>query len=334
MERLLALGVDRGYFPRYPLKPVTVDVAELMGGIPLPQGLTGVMSEEEWRAMAAQTLTAVTGMARHPQPEPVIRDVVSVTVLRLLLAAGDRIEDAPAEVRREFLGLPAKVEIQCDRAAYEADCTPRPGLDNPEPAAGDFLAAMIRSGANAWQARQEFGDQDLTRPVWCYQRFGHTLTRLPDGRYVGIGGEHEDYYDPDFCIYNDVVIHDGHGGSVLYRYPGAAFPPTDYHTATWVDDAIVIIGCLGYPEQRVSGHTPVHRLDLRTMSMERLEAHGPGPGWISRHRADLDSASGGIVIHGGDVWEVSSDGPPGIKPNPERFRLNLERVQWERLGRS
>jgi len=26
--------------------------------------------------------------------------------------------------------------------------------------------------------------------------------QLPDGRLVSVGGEHEDYYDPDFCIYN------------------------------------------------------------------------------------------------------------------------------------
>lgn len=40
-------------------------------------------------------------------------------------------------------------------------------------------------------------------PVWCFNRFGATRTKLPDGRTVCIGGEHEDFYDPDFYIYND-----------------------------------------------------------------------------------------------------------------------------------
>jgi hypothetical protein len=34
------------------------------------------------------------------------------------------------------------------------------------------------------------------------QRFGQSLTLLPDCRAVQIGGEHEDWYDADFCIYN------------------------------------------------------------------------------------------------------------------------------------
>ena len=42
-------------------------------------------------------------------------------------------------------------------------------------------------------------------PVWCFWRFGCTLTVLPDGRYVHIGGEHEERYDPDSWIYNGQV---------------------------------------------------------------------------------------------------------------------------------
>jgi hypothetical protein len=35
-------------------------------------------------------------------------------------------------------------------------------------------------------------------PCWCFSRFGQSKTVLPDGRVVLIGGEHEDWYDPDF----------------------------------------------------------------------------------------------------------------------------------------
>ena len=35
---------------------------------------------------------------------------------------------------------------------------------------------------------------------------GRSTVWLPDGRVVLIAGEHEDSYDPDFCIYNDVVV--------------------------------------------------------------------------------------------------------------------------------
>lgn len=59
----------------------------------------------------------------------------------------------------------------------------------------------------AWTARGWFGNEEdpfaaSKDPVWCFIRFGATGTKLPDGRLVCIGGEHEDGYDPDFCIYN------------------------------------------------------------------------------------------------------------------------------------
>ncbi|CAF4387616.1 unnamed protein product, partial [Adineta steineri] len=62
----------------------------------------------------------------------------------------------------------------------------------------------------AYHARQlnnehnNFNETD--RPVWCFTRLGMTQTYLPDGRLICIGGEHEDGYDPDFQIYNDVVV--------------------------------------------------------------------------------------------------------------------------------
>ena len=77
------------------------------------------------------------------------------------------------------------------------------------------------------------------------KRFGQSLTLLPDGLAVQIGGEHEDYYDPDFCIYNDVFVHERDGSITIYGYPESAFPPTDFRTATLVGDSIYVIGSLG-----------------------------------------------------------------------------------------
>lgn len=77
---------------------------------------------------------------------------------------------------------------------------------------------MITRGCSAYGARVLFDNEedpfkdesleDMENPDWpfspvrCFQRFGSTVTVLPDGRLVHIGGEHEDEYDPDFCIYN------------------------------------------------------------------------------------------------------------------------------------
>ena len=65
-------------------------------------------------------------------------------------------------------------------------------------------------------------------PGWCADRFGQSLTLLPDGRAVQVGGEHEDHYDPDFCIYNDVFVHGPDGDLAIYGYPADVFPPSDF----------------------------------------------------------------------------------------------------------
>ena len=109
---------------------------------------------------------------------------------------------------------------------------------------------------NAWSAGQHYADVKVRSPVWCAQRFGQSITFLEDGRVVQVGGEHEDSYDPDFCIYNDVFVHEGEAIRI-HGYPEDVFPPTDFHTATLLGREIVLIGSLGYVGTRKLGVTPV-----------------------------------------------------------------------------
>ena len=82
-----------------------------------------------------------------------------------------------------------------------------------------FWQAMVCEGCAAYTAKNIFNDtENWQDPAWCYQRFGRTITQLPDGRIVEIAGEHEDYYDPDFCIYNDVVVYQGDGNFHIFGY--------------------------------------------------------------------------------------------------------------------
>jgi len=90
-------------------------------------------------------------------------------------------------------------------------------------------------------------------PTWSFDRFGQSVTEMPDGRTVYIGGEHEDHYDPDFCIYNDVAVKYPDGAVDFYCYRKSDFPPTDFHSASLVGKKIVIIGGLGYVEERIPG---------------------------------------------------------------------------------
>jgi ankyrin repeat protein len=207
-------------------------------------------------------------------------------IMRLLTAGAD-----PADAdQRVILGLSNAVDDALSVVSpedFRRASTRFFGKDNPERLRVPFWEAMIRCGASAYGAGRRFkGERGLVaEPIWCAARCGQSLTLLPDGRAVQIGGEHEDYYDPDFCIYNDVFVHGRDGSVVIYSYPESMFPPTDFHTATLVGGYIYVIGSLGYQGTRRPGETPVYRLDIRTLRMDRLDACGEAPGWIYRHRA-------------------------------------------------
>lgn len=104
----------------------------------------------------------------------------------------------PEDVRACFL---------VDADAAQGGCTTNPTrIDKP------FWKYMIAGGSKpARYARAKLGLRPSERgAVFCFHRFGRTVTELPDGRIVLIGGEHEDFYDNDFFIYNDVVVIHGH----------------------------------------------------------------------------------------------------------------------------
>ena len=98
-----------------------------------------------------------------------------------------------------------------------------------------------------YDVRRYFGREGdyAAGPIWNFERMGSTRTPHPDGRMICIGGEHEDYYNPDFCIYNDDDVLDLDGSIEIYRYPKDHFPPTDFHTAILLGERVIIIGQLG-----------------------------------------------------------------------------------------
>lgn len=178
---------------------------------------------------------------------------------------------------------------------------------NPTLSTNPFFEIAIRYELDPyWVCRHLNIDIDSSSPetlaktkLWTWKRFGQTTTTLPDGRIVYIGGEHEDWYDPMFFIFNDVVIENPETGRFdLYRYPLSVFPPTDFHTATLdpIRRCIWIIGCLGNVGQRGT-KTPVYRLDIDTFRIEQVQTRGDeSPGWIWGHEARLEGNNGIIVV--------------------------------------
>jgi hypothetical protein len=221
-------------------------------------------------------------------------------------------------------------DFEVDRARFEEWRVPRFGTSNPTRMDNPVWEWLIWSRKTAYQAAHEFqGDQRFKGgPTWCFDRFGRTTTPLPDGRLLLIAGEHEDYYDPDFYIYNDVVVIHPDESVAIFGYPRDIFPPTDFHTATLVDEAIFIVGNLGYPEQRRAGHTPVFRLNRQTFAMEQIETSGDAPGWIHRHTATLTPDQQHIRLTGGKVHLGENR---SLTENIDEWQLNLAEWRWERL---
>lgn len=328
---LLSLGVERGYHPRYPLKKI---VYPALPDVPMPENLKEVMSESDWKESQEETNRVMRELGQNPTVEPMISEVQSVEVLKLFLEAGDELNLAPVEMKRALIGLDSGGELRATPADYRRHKSPRYGSTNPERMDFPFWKDMIRTGGNAYSARIHFNDNEpLTKPgaVWCFERFGSSLTPLPDGRFVQIGGEHEDHYDPDFFIYNDVVIHDGHGDYQICGYPRDVFPPTDFHSGTLCPDGIYVVGCLGYMEQRQPGFTPVYRLTLESWQIESVKTVGEMPGWIHRHHARYDHQRNAICISGGEIHVVSDGRDPQLVPNEQQFELDLTQLRWRRM---
>jgi hypothetical protein len=174
---------------------------------------------------------------------------------------------------------------------------------------------------------------------------------------VEIGGEYEDFYDPDFLIYNDVIVWHWDGefnewGTpkrdnakfTIYGYPKDVFPPIDNHTATYVpnQNSIYIIGNLGYGEDRKErglAYTSVFRLRVDTWEIQRVETIGEGPGAIWQHEAELKGneiwvkSNGDVPDDFGDYCctkrEIIKDGKEEtVNVTNEVWALDLDSLTW------
>ncbi len=236
-------------------------------------------------------------------------------------------EIAEEEAERARLAIPAPPvspeEFLAWRSPRTTEVNPA-GLDNP------LWQWLVQTRRDAYSANKIFAGPSSfdAGPMWCFQRFGMSETALPDGRLVYIAGEHEDHYDPDFHIYNDVIVVSPDGEIAIYGYPAQDFPPTDFHSATLAGDAIYVIGSLGYPEQRDAAATPVYRLESGSMKISAVATSGAAPGWISRHGGKLSDDGKSIVVSGGEIW-TGHEHP--TKENIDSWSLDIASGEWCRL---
>jgi ankyrin repeat protein len=235
--------------------------------------------------------------------------------MRMLIVAGADPSTLHAEHRRTLFGGPEALTEPVDPAWRLA----RRGTRPAEPMTNPWWVLLARTRVGASAVRGEVRDGVTS----CFDRFGQSLTHLPDGRFVEVAGEHEDWYARDFFIYNDVVVWDADANPTLLGYPAEVFPPTDFHTATRVGDTLWLVGNLGYARDRRPGETQVLVLTVDTWEITAVATHGDGPGWISKHEAAW--VDGEIVVWGGRVWDGEH-----LVDNEGRFALDVQTRRWRR----
>lgn len=252
----------------------------------------------------------------------------TVEIAKILAAEGDNLNYLEASIRAELLGIGEQEKLKSKKEEYLAQKHRKFGASNPQKCDTPFWYDMVRANAGAWRARDQFNDKESLndQPVWCYERFGKSITPIGDNEFIEIAGEHEDSYDPDFCIYNEVFHHTGDGELIIYQYPEKLFPPTDFHTATLVNGHIYIIGNLGYLEKRAYGTTPVYRLNIHSFEIEKVDSFGECPGWIYNHSAYYDGQST-IRVQGGEILEKPKK-KENHRLNTFDFELDLETRKW------
>lgn len=208
--------------------------------------------------------------------------------------------------------------------------SPRFGDSNPTRIVSPVWEWLVRSRLSGYGSTAKLKGPSAcdAGPTWSFDRFGQSSTELPDGRVICIGGEHEDFYDPDFYIYNDVIVFHPDGLLEFYCYPKSVFPPTDFHSATLVGNTIVIIGSLGYQEERSKDQTQVYQLNIENYEIDKINTAGVPPGWIHGHKAELSRDKRHITIKGGKL-----DLGPGhsLRENIDDWGLSLGEWRWERL---
>ncbi|MEH2329955.1 ankyrin repeat domain-containing protein [Nostoc sp.] len=253
-------------------------------------------------------------------------------IVKMLIASGEDVSDINNDMRRSLTGIAnSKFSLsELSPEQYFAGKHPRFGKNNPELMKIPFWQVMIYEGCSAYDAQNAFKDTENRQyKVWCYDRFGRTITQLPDGRIVEIAGEHEDYYDSNFCIYNDVVVYQCDGNFQIFGYPQYIFPPTDFHSATLVGEYIYIIGSLGYCGTRIYNQTPVYRLHIHTFEIEKVKTNGEKPGWISDHKAYYKEPDQ-IYITGGKLCVIGNEESEDYIDNSVDYVLDLIDLIWSR----
>ena len=159
------------------------------------------------------------------------------------------------------------------------DIYARYGISNPEKKNDNFFWQYMvdHPDYESWKARQII-DANPHWPIYSFDRLGQA-TKIFNGKKIYIGGSYEDSYDPDFFIYNDIVVIDDNNIDI-YIYPQDVFPPIEDAIVEERDGKLIISGgtqyIADYREDRefnwafTTKDNNTYELDLRTFRITMI----------------------------------------------------------------
>ena len=131
-----------------------------------------------------------------------INVAINSDTVKLLVDAGANINDLSIEAHAKLVGVKSLESVTFSEELQHRDKKHTFAKGNPTKIDNPLWLELIKTGVPAHAVKAKADEH----PVWCYHRFGRSTSFLDDGRIIDIGGEHEDWYDEDFCIYNDVTV--------------------------------------------------------------------------------------------------------------------------------
>ncbi|MGC6404770.1 MAG: ankyrin repeat domain-containing protein [Candidatus Comchoanobacterales bacterium] len=131
--------------------------------------------------------------AQNDWQEQAITFASNREIANALVTAGANINDIDREARAQLLGYQIDKKPNVSKEDFLKGLGRVFGKSNPERASNPFWLAMVKCGGSGCRARFKFDDVEISQPVWSFDRFGKSITLLPDGRIIEIAGEHEDF---------------------------------------------------------------------------------------------------------------------------------------------
>ena len=138
------------------------------------------------------------------------------------------------------------------------------GRTNPDDITNEYRTLLVQHpNITPKQARINFRapyNKVFKNPVFTFNRGLNTQIKLDDKRTINVGGVQEEVDDPDYFIYNDIIVLDRNNNVTIYAYPEEIFPCIVNPKLEVQDDFLIITDGARYKNDGLKENMKYHKL--------------------------------------------------------------------------